>query len=67
MKEEFQIAKEKNLLLLPIGATGYISEVFWNELKEQFKENIIYNELGDKTKSPNEIIDLILEFLRQNK
>ena len=33
----------------------------------QFKENIIYNELGDKTKSPNEIIDLILEFLRQNK
>ena len=37
MKEEFQIAKEKNLLLLPIGATGYISEVFWNELKEQFK------------------------------
>ena len=67
MKEEFQIAKEKNLLLLPIGATGYISEVFCNELKEQFKENIIYNELGDKTKSPNEIIDLILEFLRQNK
>ncbi len=67
MREEFQIAKEKKLLLIPIGATGYISEEFWKELKNQFKENTIYDELGDKTKSPDEIIDLIIKFLKSNK
>lgn len=63
MREELKIAKEKNLLLLPIGATGYISEEFWNELKDEYKTNEIYESLGDKSKEPEEIIDLILKFL----
>ncbi|MFY9072893.1 SIR2 family protein [Aliarcobacter butzleri] len=64
MKEELEIAKEKNLLLIPIGSTGYISELFWNELKEENSESKIYEELGDKNKEPKEIIDLILDFLK---
>ena len=64
MREELEIAKERNLLLIPIGSTGYISELFWNELKEENSESKIYEELGDKNKEPKEIIDLILDFLR---
>ncbi len=64
MREELEIAKEKNLLLIPIGSTGYISELFWNELKEENSESKIYEELGDKNKEPKEIIDLILDFLK---
>ena len=29
MRQEFEIAKEQGLVLLPVGATGYISEDFW--------------------------------------
>ena len=57
-------AKERNLLLILIGSTGYISELFWNELKEENSESKIYEELRDKNKEPKEIIDLILDFLR---
>lgn len=64
MREELEIAKEKNLLLIPIGSTGYISELFWNELKEENSGSKIYEELGDKNKEPKEIIDLILDFLK---
>ena len=64
MREELEIAKEKNLLLIPNGSTGYISELFWNELKEENSESKIYEELGDENKEPKEIIDLILDFLR---
>jgi hypothetical protein len=64
MREELEIAKERNLLLIPIGSTGYISELFWNELKEENSESKIYEELRDKNKEPKEIIDLILDFLR---
>ena len=64
MREELEIAKERNLLLIPIGSTGYISELFWNELKEENSESKIYEELGDENKEPKEIIDLILDFLR---
>lgn len=64
MREELEIAKEKNLLLIPIGSTRYISELFWNELKEENSESKIYEELGDKNKEPKEIIDLILDFLK---
>ena len=64
MREELEIAKEKNLLLIPIGSTGYISELFWNELKEENFGSKIYEELGNKNKEPKEIIDLILDFLK---
>ena len=38
MREEFEIAKEKKLFLLPIGATGYIAKELWHEVNERFDE-----------------------------
>jgi hypothetical protein len=67
MKEELEIAKANNLLLVPIGATGYISESFWNELKGIYGEDSLYMNLNDKDKEPDELIDSILEFLKKYK
>jgi len=67
MREEFEIAQANNLLLVPIGATGYISEEFWNELKDNYPDDKIYKSLGDKSKEPDELIDLILQFLNKYK
>lgn len=63
MREEFEIAKENNLLLVPIGATGYISE----ELENSYKDCELYQKLGNKTLELNELIDTILSFLNKYK
>lgn len=67
MKEELEISKANNLLLVPVGATGYISEEFWNELKKEYGEDILYANLGDKEKEPSDLIDSILKFLEKYK
>lgn len=71
MREEFEIAKKNNLILIPIGATGYISNEIWEEIKDIYNQNAIlqsiYLELGNHNKEPKEIIGLILKFLKQIK
>ena len=67
MKEELEISKANNLLLVPVGATGYISEEFWNDLKKEYGEDILYANLGDKEKEPSDLIDSILKFLEKYK
>jgi len=73
MRDEFEIAIEKGLLLLPIGATGYISKKFHEEIMSDFnkfypnvgkhiKDKFI--ELNDDNKSPEEIIDTVIDFLK---
>lgn len=36
MREEFEIAKEEGLLIVPIGATGSMAEALWQEVKLSF-------------------------------
>ncbi|HEX3799318.1 MAG TPA: SIR2 family protein [Verrucomicrobiae bacterium] len=36
VRQEFEIAKNKGLILLPIGATGFISAELWNEVFSDF-------------------------------
>lgn len=38
VKKEFDIAKEKGLKLIPIGATGFMAEKLWNEIRNKFEE-----------------------------
>ena len=65
MREEFEIAKANNLLLVPVGATGYISEDFWNELKDVIRrllnmiKSLVNNELIDATLLINKVNDLV--------
>ncbi len=37
MREEFEIAREKGLFLLPIGATGYMAKELWDEVNSDFE------------------------------
>lgn len=73
MREEFEIAKDKKMLLLPIGATGYMSKKFHDEILADFdnfypggsKElRELFSIIGDETKSPEEIINTVLRFLK---
>ncbi len=38
MREEFEIAKEEGLFLLPIGATGSMAKELWDEVSGSFDE-----------------------------
>lgn len=61
--EEYKIAKEKGLRILPIPKTGYVAEKIWSEIKENcFKDFEYLKELKDDIESAiksEEIVNLI--------
>jgi len=76
MREEFEIAKEKGLFLLPVGATGYMAKELWEEVNENFetlhgavpkeiKNN--FAKLGDESMSFNEMFEVITKILIELK
>lgn len=73
MRQEFEIAREKGLVLLPVGATGYISEDLWIEARTDVQSGFanrpeilaLYDRLGDKTASPKQLTDIIVDLLTQ--
>jgi len=40
MREEYEIAKQKGLFLLPIGATGYMAKELWDEVNANFDTGV---------------------------
>ena len=71
VQREFEIAKEKGLKIVPIGATGYMAEKIWEEVMSNFdkyypnsnqdlKEK--FNKLKDR-EQPSELINSTLEFI----
>lgn len=64
--QEFQIAKELGLAVIPVGATGYEAEVIWREVKGEINKyyylskriDLLYHE-----KRPNELARLIISIL----
>ncbi|OEE71671.1 SIR2 family protein [Vibrio genomosp. F6] len=75
MREEFEIAKQNELFLLPIGATGYMSKELWLELNIQIQDdhNIsnkmkeLYLKLGELEFDSECLIDSIIEILDLNE
>lgn len=73
MQQEFDIAKEAGLVLLPVGATGYISEDLWAEARAEIHNRFsshptiltLYESLGDKNASPEQLTDTIVNLLAQ--
>ncbi|MBV5304340.1 MAG: SIR2 family protein [Chlorobium sp.] len=73
MQQEFDIAKEAGLVLLPVGATGYISEDLWAEARAEIHNRFsshpsiltLYESLGDKNASPEQLTDTIVNLLSQ--
>ena len=71
MRSEYEIAKKNGNFLIPVGATGYITEEFWKELNveiaaggtmyDDYKAEI--ERLGDKSMSLDAICDSIIKLL----
>lgn len=66
---EYRIAKDKKkIIIIPIGATGFTSEHIYNEEKENWIDNIgLYEALGDKKASVDDLIKNIIEGIEYKK
>jgi hypothetical protein len=68
MREEFEIAKSYKALLIPVGASGYISEKLWKDIVAHYDEYFDsrkkfewYECLGNPAARPDELIDAIVK------
>lgn len=68
--KEFEIAKSKGLMLLPVGSTGYSSKILFDEVIKNYDSYFedrdkydLFQRLGDESLSSKELIDLIIKIL----
>jgi hypothetical protein len=59
MEEEFDIAIEKGMIPIPIGATGHMAKKLWDKVINDF--DVYYPSNNDNKKTMDEIKKLILE------
>jgi hypothetical protein len=67
MIREFEIAKSRNVRLIAVGASGYVSARLWRDVVNRYDEYFetrehfgLYERLGDSTTSPAALINTIL-------
>lgn len=67
METEFEIARSHNALLIPVGASGYMSERLWRQLLGKYDDYFDnrekyhwYQKLGSPEARPGELIETIL-------
>ncbi|WP_431217696.1 hypothetical protein ACQ86N_32980 [Puia sp. P3] len=67
MEKEFEIARSHDVLLIPVGASGYMSERLWKHLVGQYDDYFEnrekfdwYQKLGNPQTQPDELIETIL-------
>jgi len=72
VRSEYEISLEQNSIVIPVGATGFISKELWNETLSKYsiifnsEDNIeLYKKLGDNNLEPDELIKLIIIFLNK--
>tara|TARA_R110001606_G_scaffold389116_1_gene554927 strand:+ start:524 stop:1960 length:1437 start_codon:yes stop_codon:yes gene_type:complete len=71
MREEYEIAREKGLFLIPIGATGYMAEQLWKEQNTELQKNTnisiemkqLFAKLGDSNTNGAELIILVNQII----
>jgi hypothetical protein len=69
MVEEFEIARKQGVVPIPVGATGYVAEQFWNQVmaspKDYYPDNAdllhAIKRIGDTSLSDDELITEILK------
>ena len=74
VRREFEIAKEKGLLLIPIGATGYMAKELWEEITNNFDSYYpahaelkpLFESLDDASDSKR-LIDTVIEIINKAK
>ncbi|MCA1773989.1 MAG: SIR2 family protein [Halomonas sp.] len=71
MREEYEIAKNKGLFLIPIGVTGYMAEKLWEERNAEVQNNTdisiemkqLFSKLGDSETTADELIDAVTKII----
>jgi hypothetical protein len=65
--KEFEIAKSKKVVLIPVGASGYVSKKLWSMVVEDYEGHFgspekkgLVGQLGDPDNDPETLIELIL-------
>lgn len=69
LKKEFEIARELGLIVIPVGATGYMSKVLWEEVMASYDKFYPSNNelkkaitrLGDDTIKDEEIVNNVVK------
>lgn len=68
--QEYLIAKKLGLVIIPIGSTGYESEIIWKEVKANINQFYYLDKKIDKLmeeKDPKKIADLVIAILNSVK
>jgi len=63
---EYTLAKESGLIIIPVGSTGYESEIIWNEVKKNINQYYYLSKKIDKLryeKDPQKLTNIILSIL----
>jgi hypothetical protein len=74
MREEYEIAKDKGLFLIPIGSTGYMAEQLWGEQNSEIQKSTnisnemkqLFEKLGDRNIKAVDLIDLVTQIINLN-
>jgi hypothetical protein len=71
MFKEFEIARSNKARLIPVDASGYVSERLWLEVLLRYDEYFdtrekfeLYEQLGTPYTRPQRLIDLIIEIAK---
>lgn len=71
MIKEFEIAIEGGAIPIPVGATGFASEVLWQKVMDDFDNYVgndalkpLYTHLSDRSKSPEELIETVVKIIK---
>jgi hypothetical protein len=74
MRKEFEIAKSCHALLIPVGASGYVSEQLWKTIIERYDEYFDnkekfgwYEQLGNPAACPEELIHTVLQIANHHE
>ena len=72
MRTEFEIARSQNALLIPVGASGYISQQLWQDMLDSYDEYFstreklpLFEQLGNPEAKPQDLIATILQIVMQ--
>lgn len=68
--QEFCIAQELGLRVIPVGSTGYEAKIIWDEVKGKINEFYYLSKkisvLGHET-NPQKLAEIILSIINQDK
>ncbi|MRH42056.1 hypothetical protein GH741_05125 [Aquibacillus halophilus] len=72
MKEEFDISIRNGAIPIPVGATGFTAQELWEIVMSNFNNYVgvdalkpLYESLGDKTKTESELIEIVINIVKE--